>query len=394
MRAAAQSRHQRVAGSASSRSGAMGRPQFSQSPYRPVHTRSTAASISVSCVRARSSEAASCSRSKAVVEPSGSCSRRCWRRRWPPERHRGHATDRRCRPRRGPELGEQLLRVAHAAPSTAWSSASADAATARCRSGRRCAGAPRDARGPVVPAGRCSPRSGRAPAPPARTGDPSIPRPRPGRGRATGRRTTDARARPHRWRPQPCRGWRRRWTIGRRWRRQRLQQRARLVQVAALRVGEGEQVADQQWAAAHRREVGDQFGRPALQVAQDDGREQGVTHHDRLPQLVAAGELLRSVDAVPVGLQGEHGPGGRHAHDLGERLAPLGVQVRQPDVRVGAERQAEQFGVVQAAGEREHFGGRRLGAGRRRGRWSRGRGRAAAGNVARPSARVIAAGAR
>lgn len=66
--------HRRVAGSAASRALAIGLPHSSQSPYRSSRSRASASSTSVKCACACARNATSCSRSNAMVEPSGSCS--------------------------------------------------------------------------------------------------------------------------------------------------------------------------------------------------------------------------------------------------------------------------------------------------------------------------------
>lgn len=66
--------HRRVAGSAASRALAIGLPHISHPPYWLSWSRASASSTSVKCACAWASNAASCSRSKAMVEPSGSCS--------------------------------------------------------------------------------------------------------------------------------------------------------------------------------------------------------------------------------------------------------------------------------------------------------------------------------
>jgi hypothetical protein len=66
--------HLTAVGRAASRSGPIGRPHRSQMPYVPFSMRCIALPISASCCSAWSIRAATCCRSNAVDEPSGSCS--------------------------------------------------------------------------------------------------------------------------------------------------------------------------------------------------------------------------------------------------------------------------------------------------------------------------------
>jgi hypothetical protein len=66
--------HLAAAGRAARRSGLIGPPHRSHAPYVPFSMRWSALPISASCRLACSIRAATCCRSNAVDEPSGSCS--------------------------------------------------------------------------------------------------------------------------------------------------------------------------------------------------------------------------------------------------------------------------------------------------------------------------------